>query len=138
MSLFRYPDSEAVIRHLKEKGTTVLHGVDATKLDQKFGPKCKLDRIIFNFPHSGQQRVHINRNLLRNFFASARTKLKTNGEVHVTLKTLPPYSGWCIEEQAQLEGYTLLAAVPFAPHLYPGKTYHRVNVLSHTVESSMT
>lgn len=116
----RYPDAKVIIHNLKEKGATVLHNVDATELERTFGPKCKLDRIVFNFPHSGQQRVHINRNLLRNFFASARMKLRPQGEVHVTLKTLPPYSGWRIEEQAQLAGMELDATFPFACSTFPG------------------
>lgn len=33
------------------------------------------DRIMFNFPHSGEQRVHINRALLRDFFLSCRPHL---------------------------------------------------------------
>lgn len=30
------------------------------------------DRVVFNFPHTGVQRVHLNRNLIRDFFASTR------------------------------------------------------------------
>jgi hypothetical protein len=33
------------------------------------------DRILFNFPHSGEQRVHVNRALLLDFFTSARPHL---------------------------------------------------------------
>jgi hypothetical protein len=44
-----------------------MHGIDATKLTNSF-PSQKFDRIIFNFPHTGEQRVHINRALLHDFF----------------------------------------------------------------------
>lgn len=129
----KYPDAKTVIQHLKEKGATVLHDVDATELERTFGEKCRLDRIIFNFPHSGQQRVHINRNLLRSFFASARSKLRPEGEVHVTLKTLPPYSGWRIEEQAQMEGMQLVATLPFASSDFPGYK-HQATLAGETFE----
>ncbi len=45
----------------------MLHGVDATKLEKNF-PAQKFERIIFNFPHTGEQRVHLNRALLHDFF----------------------------------------------------------------------
>lgn len=30
------------------------------------------DRVVFNFPHTGKQRTHLNRNLIRDFFASTK------------------------------------------------------------------
>lgn len=30
------------------------------------------DRVVFNFPHTGTQRIHLNRNLVRDFFASTK------------------------------------------------------------------
>ena len=30
------------------------------------------DRVVFNFPHTGKQRTHLNRNLIRHFFASTK------------------------------------------------------------------
>lgn len=30
------------------------------------------DRVVFNFPHTGVQRTHLNRNLIRDFFASTK------------------------------------------------------------------
>jgi hypothetical protein len=47
------------------------------------------DRIVFNFPHSGQQRVHINRALLKEFMQSAAGFSKEGGQVcHVSVKPL--------------------------------------------------
>ena len=70
----KYKTAKDNIAKCKAAGAAVLHGVDATKLAATFGKSGdagKFDRIVFNFPHSGSQRVHINRELLHNFFASA-------------------------------------------------------------------
>lgn len=63
----KYSNANANIEACKKAGADVMHGVDATKLRVSF-PSRKFDRIIFNFPHSGEQRVHVNRALLHDFF----------------------------------------------------------------------
>lgn len=55
----------------QEAGARVLHSVDASQLQDHFGA-ASFQRIVFNFPHTGHQRVHINRALVSSFFASAR------------------------------------------------------------------
>lgn len=70
----------------------VVHSVDATRLEEtllgsggdgaragagaKEGKEKKkrilFDRVVFNFPHTGKQRTHLNRNLIRDFFASTK------------------------------------------------------------------
>lgn len=51
----KYPDAEQNVRVLREKGTQVLFGVDATKLEKTSALKGKLfDRIVWNFPHAGK------------------------------------------------------------------------------------
>jgi len=43
----------------------VLHGVDATALDETFGKNRKWDKICFMFPHiTGKGRISLNRQLL--------------------------------------------------------------------------
>jgi hypothetical protein len=60
-------------------------------------PREGYDRIIFNFPHSGAQRVHVNRELLRAFFSAAVACLNVSlGEIHVALKDRPPYTNWSL------------------------------------------
>lgn len=59
------------IEACKAAGAGVKHGVDATRLQSHFAEPA-FQRIIFNFPHTGQQRVHNNRNLICGFFTSAR------------------------------------------------------------------
>lgn len=72
-----------------------MHAVDATRLEETLlgsgdggrqagavdgsrdgvggGKKRVLfDRVVFNFPHTGKQRTHLNRNLIRDFFASTK------------------------------------------------------------------
>lgn len=83
----KYPGAKDILRAVAKTGARVRHGVDARKLESHFGFEDVFDRIVFNFPHSGQQRVHINRALLRDFFASAKEQLAPGGHIHVTLKT---------------------------------------------------
>ena len=87
----------------------VLHGVDATVLESVAafsrgggggggsgaagggGGNETFERIVFNFPHCGQQRVHLNRALIGGFFESARPFLtRPGGELHITIKLGPP------------------------------------------------
>lgn len=54
------------------------HGVDATRLGKTLcggreGLEGGFERAVFNFPHSGSQRVHENRALLLAFFHSVRS-----------------------------------------------------------------
>ena len=61
----KYKTAKANLAAVNAAGATVLHGVDATRLGRSFpvaaGDGHRFDRIVFNFPHSGQQRVHVNR-----------------------------------------------------------------------------
>eukprot|EP00644_Phytophthora_capsici_P000007 jgi/Phyca11/99784/e_gw1.4.911.1 len=126
----KYPNAQECIAAVRSAHGLVLHDVDATKLlelpqQAKTGTGLKplpdfFQYIIFNFPHSGQQRVHINRALLLNFFESARDRLTVHGEAHVTLKTRPPYSNWFIEDQAKAAGFVMKERRKFNIKLFPG------------------
>ena len=53
-------------------------------------PLCRLlppkfTKIIWMFPHSGHQRVHVNRHMLFDFFNGLEETLQEGGEVYVTL-----------------------------------------------------
>jgi 25S rRNA (uracil2634-N3)-methyltransferase len=51
----KYPDAQAIVQGLKEKGVEVLFDVDATKLQKVSAFKGrKWDRIVWNFPHAGE------------------------------------------------------------------------------------
>lgn len=127
----KYVNAKDCISAVRSSHGNVLHDVDATKLLElpqqvKTGMGSKMtipdyfQYIVFNFPHSGIQRVHINRALLRDFFESARNRLTANGEAHVTLKTRPPYSNWFIEDQAKTAGFVTKERRKFEMALFPG------------------
>ena len=50
------------------------HSIDATALQKRF-TEASFHCCIFNFPHTGEQRVHSNQAMLRGFFKSARCAL---------------------------------------------------------------
>lgn len=103
-------------------------------------------RIVFNFPHSGEQRVHVNRELLQNFFKSCRPHLAhplsvknvdtgvvtvqpgSGGRVLVVLKKGAPYDGWLVEEQAAASLFDLEQKVKFDPALFPGYAHVTTDV----------
>ncbi|EKX50304.1 hypothetical protein GUITHDRAFT_104114 [Guillardia theta CCMP2712] len=117
--LQKYNSAPANLQFLKQAHANILHNVDATKLERSFKSE-RFDRIIFNFPHCGDQRVHLNRELLLNFFRSARDFLRDEGQIHVTIKVRPPYSEWGVEERAKEAGLILRKIIPFDQRLYPG------------------
>jgi hypothetical protein len=140
----KYSNAKECIDFIRSAQAKVLHDVDATNLkkiptylkDNTIVPQF-FQYIIFNFPHSGQQRVHINRALLRDFFESARDRLVRNGEVHITLKTKPPYSNWSVEEQAKSEGFVLKERRKFNLHLFPGYKHCTTDPLAKKFEPDL-
>ncbi|KAI0271481.1 hypothetical protein BC834DRAFT_859845 [Gloeopeniophorella convolvens] len=63
----KYPDAEACVRALRDKGARVLFGVDATRLEKTGALKGKtFDRIVWNFPHAGKGIADQDRNILSN------------------------------------------------------------------------
>mmetsp|Transcript_6470 Transcript_6470/g.12174 ORF Transcript_6470/g.12174 Transcript_6470/m.12174 type:complete len:436 (+) Transcript_6470:5-1312(+) len=123
----KYPNAAGIIREIEKCKAVVMHGIDCRRLHEGKLAGRKFSRIIFNFPHSGQQRVHINQALLRDFFASAKNALEKGGEVHVTLRDKPPYSNWKIEEQAAKSGFRVRETRMFNEKMFPG--YHHRTTL---------
>eukprot|EP00823_Brevimastigomonas_motovehiculus_P006085 TRINITY_DN4803_c0_g1_i1.p1 TRINITY_DN4803_c0_g1~~TRINITY_DN4803_c0_g1_i1.p1 ORF type:complete len:383 (+),score=77.39 TRINITY_DN4803_c0_g1_i1:93-1241(+) len=113
------------LSELKKAGVRVLHGVDATKLNECSGlqsERKRVDRIVFNFPHTGLQRTHLNRALVKSFLHEASTFVKPDGEIHVTIKNGPPYNRWGIEKLGEEAGCSLMEKRRFLASQFPG--YH--------------
>lgn len=120
-----YPTSQPIIVELSSMhGVTVLHGVDATNLSLSVDlPKKTFDVVIWNFPciranagADGQvSEIDINKNLLRSFFSNVRRYLKPNGprEIHITHKTIEPFSWWNIVGLAEEAGLYFIGSVVF-------------------------
>ena len=114
-------DTKRRLEILEKSGATLCFGVDATNIVSTLRTTEKFDRVIFNFPHSGKQRVHINRELIRKFFVSCRRVVKPlRGEVHLTLKDAMPYSSWGADLSASTSGFCSLGSFPFIPNHFPG------------------
>ncbi|KAL0951849.1 hypothetical protein HGRIS_008510 [Hohenbuehelia grisea] len=63
----KYPEAEAIVQRLRERGVEVLFGVDGTKLERVSALKGrKWDRILWNFPHAGKGIADQDRNILSN------------------------------------------------------------------------
>ncbi|VDB91607.1 unnamed protein product [Peniophora sp. CBMAI 1063] len=75
----KYPSASAHVAALREKGATVLFGVDATKLDKHAAltKGKRFDRIVWNFPHAGKgiadqdRNIRANQELLMGFLRSS-------------------------------------------------------------------
>jgi hypothetical protein len=151
-----------------EPGATVRHSIDATRLaeqrPQLLPPKldenggcCFYDLVVFHFPHSGLQRVHVNRNLLYDFFQSVRALFliqkrerqqepshrrspPSPPQVHVTIKNQRPYIHWGLEESARAAGFVVpshaKAVVPFDVEFWHAYGYrHQTTVGPHEATS---
>jgi len=105
-----------------EEYVVVLHEVDGTDLERTLQVEG-FDKVVFQFPHSGSQRVHQNRALLSGFFLSVKLLLNAGAHVDVTLKNGPPYSNWEIERAAEEAGFAKVRELPFFFSDFPGYTH---------------
>eukprot|EP01063_Lacrimia_lanifica_P040431 TRINITY_DN9152_c0_g1_i1.p1 TRINITY_DN9152_c0_g1~~TRINITY_DN9152_c0_g1_i1.p1 ORF type:complete len:340 (+),score=127.51 TRINITY_DN9152_c0_g1_i1:86-1105(+) len=125
----KYPWVSKQLEACEEAGVVVVHGVDATALencDAINGTDGTLDHIIFNFPHTGcgikdkTRNVATNKDLLRKFFVSAKEFIPETGSIHVALKRGEPYDSWNIRALAKDAGLVLKTTFPFDPEMFPG------------------
>ncbi|XP_047342658.1 uncharacterized protein LOC124946136 [Impatiens glandulifera] len=123
-----YKKSTGNIEELTNRGATVRHGVDATKMSKYlYWKDIKFDRIIYNFPYSScpktesrqtQMRQHLE--LVRGFLLNAKEMLGEGGEIHISHKTNGFHKDWKLKELAWLEGLWLVGETEFNKSDYPG------------------
>ncbi|MCD7450559.1 hypothetical protein HAX54_007212 [Datura stramonium] len=123
-----YKNGKSNLEKLKSFGGTILHGVDATKMQHH--PDLnnrKFDRIIYNFPHAGfhgsednSHLIQMHKNLVGMFFRSAKKMLRIDGQIHVTHKTTPPYDLWDLVGLASRKSLICFECADFKIENYPG------------------
>ena len=109
---------------LKGRGARVMTGVDGRSLDSTFSDS--FDNIIFHFPHTGST-ANSNIAMLDGFFASSSARLKTSGQVHVTLSQSPHYNRWSIGRRASSGDLVPTGRRSFSANDYPGYRHMQTN-----------
>ncbi|XP_065352032.1 uncharacterized protein LOC135947251 [Cloeon dipterum] len=134
------------VQLLKESGVSVLYGIDARQLtsynqlvaEDDLTPNC----IIFNFPHiGGKMKINRNRELLQDFFSSARkflagacARLPQTSRPKIIVNLCKGQGGtpadgdnqrdwgnsWQINEMAAISGFILSQVLPFNHKLCNG------------------
>ena len=112
----KYGSAREHIKLLRDNSSAVLFEVDATELHSHPQlTKKKFDVILFTFPHTGVSNfvcgysgpnptsIESNKQLIRKFLKSAQHILKSDGEIHITLKTSAPYDKWTFPDFAAYE-----------------------------------
>lgn len=124
-----YPTAHSTLSALSSAGVRVLHDIDARKVHEYSSINSKdYDVIVWNFPCKGVpagfdgqvNEIEENKEMLQSFFKTCGKVLKPNGEVHVTHKTLEPFSWWKIGEIAESCGWIHECSVIFDKCVYPG------------------
>ncbi|OAY71381.1 Uncharacterized protein ACMD2_27058 [Ananas comosus] len=143
----KYCKAQSNLNSLRERGATVLHGIDATTMKLHTDLKMwKFHRIVFNFPHAGFKgkeddpqviRVDsalllspvilpsilcfsLHRSLVMGFLSNASDMLRPYGEVHISHKTAGPFKRWNPEELASKASLLLVECSDFRIGDYPG------------------
>ncbi|CAH8306253.1 unnamed protein product [Eruca vesicaria subsp. sativa] len=124
----KYKKARSNLATLKRLGASLLHGLDATKL--QLHPHLnsrRFDRIIFNFPHAGfhgketdSKLIKKHRELVFGFLHGAAHLVRADGEIHVSHKNKAPFCHWKLEELASRCSLVLKQCVAFEKSEYPG------------------
>ncbi|XP_060188444.1 heavy metal-associated isoprenylated plant protein 41-like [Lycium barbarum] len=128
-----YKNGQSNLEKLKSLGGSILHGVDATKMQRHCDLRTRnFDRIIYNFPHAGfygsednNHLIQMHRNLVESFFGSAKRMLPVDGQIHVTHKTTPPYDLWDLVGLASKHSLFCIECAEFKIENYPGHNNKR-------------
>ena len=128
------PSIDKTLKDLKQHHAQVLHGVDATKLNEHLEVGMKFDRIVWNFPHAGFPDVDKNEHkgpgfewadefherhvaIIEGFFKGIQELSileEETGRVVMTHKTIEPFSLWDIPAIAQRNNFDLETTHPFS------------------------
>ena len=120
-----YPNCKQILDTLKSNNVLTYHNVDATDIHAS-NRDIKLhsfDVVIWNFPCVGHKagadgqasEIEINQQMLKTFFTNITSYFSPYGqcEVHLTHKTIEPFSWWGIEAIGRQCGFTLLGCIVF-------------------------
>eukprot|EP01059_Diplonema_ambulator_P036923 TRINITY_DN950_c0_g1_i7.p1 TRINITY_DN950_c0_g1~~TRINITY_DN950_c0_g1_i7.p1 ORF type:complete len:912 (+),score=247.55 TRINITY_DN950_c0_g1_i7:55-2790(+) len=121
--LLKLPGGEGNATTAKRCGATVLHEIDATKLQDLRSKLGDFDAIRWNNPHSGAyptgaENVASNQCLLEAFLRSAVHILRPGGEIHI-VSSQHSMKKWRIEEMGQ----PVVACVKVERHINPFENY---------------
>lgn len=119
-----YQNCTAILQELSSSRVKTYHEVDAADIAATGNiPFAKFDIVVWNFPcvagsggSDGQvTEIETNKTLLRKFFSNVGDFLKINGrrEVHVTHKTIEPFSWWGLVDIAADCGWTFRGSLLF-------------------------
>jgi len=118
--------------------SNICFGVDATALldtlPRSVAAADSFNCVVFNFPHTGSQRVHENRAMLSSFFGNVGSVLVPGGRVDVAMNGGPPYNKWGLTELAEAHKFLLVDRNPFRFEDYPGYS-HRTTLRGAAVPS---
>lgn len=123
---------------LRRNGAVVMHNIDATHLEKKFGSQ-KFDTIIFQFPNVGSREPIHGRNpnyiLLRKFLRSAAAILGSAGKVIISTVDRPHYDGaFQFEDAAEFAGFKHPEIYSFDPSDFPGYSHVNTNDTESAIE----
>ena len=123
----KYAHSDGHIKTCVDNGVVLIHGIDATDLDDNDNISGIFDRVVFNFPHTGcgikdkAKNVALHKKLMIDFLTSAQEIIRPeSGEIHISLKRGEPYDSWQIPRLVTECGLVVKTAYPFNPHMFPG------------------
>ncbi|XP_060188441.1 heavy metal-associated isoprenylated plant protein 41-like [Lycium barbarum] len=110
-----YKNAESNLEKLKSLGGSILHGVNATKMQHHPDlSNRKFDRIIFNFPHAGFHGREHNKHLIQ------CCVLRVGGQIHVAHKTTPTYNRWDLVRLGKENSLICIECAEFRAENYPG------------------
>ena len=147
----KYTGAAENVETVRSLGGEVLYSVDATRLSssvsvRRAASRCRFDRIVFNFPHTGSgikdeaRNIAANQALLRGLFSSVATSglLSGAGELHLTLKRGRPYDAWQPVVLAKLAGWRVRNCVEFNAAKFVGYAHRRTIGDEHAGEGEVT